>query len=104
MAERFRAPGSKAARVQSGVSGGHDGTWAALVDELQDGMRSNPGRGAVTENFDVDTSENQSVDTFQWCAACFEVVVHAYVTIACIHGMRSPRPAHGAAGRPMGAL
>ena len=36
VAERFRATGSKAARVQSGVSGGHDGTWAALEDELND--------------------------------------------------------------------
>ena len=55
MAERFRATGSKAARVQSGVSGGHDGTWAALEDELNDGMRSNPGRGAVTEIFGENT-------------------------------------------------
>ena len=55
VAERFRATGSKAARVQSGVSGGHDGTWAALEDELNDGMHPNPGRGAVTEIFDANT-------------------------------------------------
>ena len=104
VAERFRATGSKAARVQSGVSGGHDGTWAALEDELNDGMRSNPGRGAVTEIFGENTLGEPICYHFSVCAACFEVVVHAYLTIACIRGMRSSRPAHGAPGRPMGAL
>ena len=52
----------------------------------------------------ITLSENHSVITFQWGGACFEVVVHAYLTIACIRGMRSARPAQGAQGRPMGAL
>ena len=105
MAERFRATGSKAARVQSGVSGGHDGTWAALEDELNDGMRSNPGRGAVTEIFGENTLGEPICYHFSVVRCiCFEVVVHAYVTIACIRGMRSARPAQGAQGRPMGAL
>ena len=54
----------------------------------------------------ITLSENHSVITFQWGGACFEVVVHAYLTIhvACTRGMRSSRPAHGAPGRPMGAL
>ena len=104
--ERFRAPGSKAARVQSGVSGGHDGTWAALEDELNDGMRSNPGRGAVTENFGVDIlgepiCRHFSVVRcmFRGCSAClFDYSMHPrYALIP--PGPRGAREANGSALR-----
>ena len=104
--ERFRAPGSKAARVQSGVSGGHDGTWAALEDELNDGMRSNPGRGAVTEIFGDNTlgepfcyhfSVGRSM--FRGCGAClFDYSMHPrYALIP--PGPRGAREANGSALR-----
>ena len=106
MAERFRATGSKAARVQSGVSGGHDGTWAALEDELNDGMRSNPGRGAVTEIFGDNTLGEPicyhfSVvrSMFRGCGAClFDYSMHPrYALIP--PGPRGAREANGSALR-----
>ena len=70
--------------MQSGVSGGHDGTWAALEDELNDGMRSNPGRGAVTEIFGDNTLGEPIcyhfsvvLSMFRGCGAClFDYSMH----------------------------